>query len=47
VPGAKLIGNDKIDFGSYIDPRGIKIGVIDVLQAAGAGGRAWQWAPVD
>jgi hypothetical protein len=47
VPGATLVGNDKIDFGSYVDPRGIKIGVIDVLQSAGAGGKAWQWAPVE
>jgi hypothetical protein len=26
-------------------PEGIKVGVIDVIQSAGTGGTAWQWAP--
>jgi hypothetical protein len=50
VPGATITGTngDKLDFGSYSDPKsGERIGVIDVLQAAGAGGRAWQWSPVE
>ena len=49
VPGAKIIGSkgDKIDFGDYVDPRGIRIGVIDVIQASGLGGTAWQWLPVE
>lgn len=48
VPEAKIIGTngDKLDFGSYIDAKGFKLGVVDVLVAAGAGGTAWQWAPV-
>jgi hypothetical protein len=48
IPGVKIAGSngDKLDFGSYVDPKGYKIGIIDVLQAAGAGGTAWQWAPV-
>ena len=48
IPGVKIAGSngDKLDFGSYVDAKGVKIGVIDVLQAAGAGGTAWQWAPV-
>ena len=48
IPGVKIAGGngDKLDFGSYVDPKGYKIGIIDVLQAAGAGGTAWQWAPV-
>ncbi len=36
---------DKLDFGSYVSPEGIKVGVIDVIQSAGTGGTAWQWAP--
>jgi hypothetical protein len=35
---------DTLDFGSYVSPEGIKVGVIDVIQSAGAGGTAWQWA---
>ncbi len=48
VPGAKIAGSkrDKLDFGGYIDARGEKIGVVDVLESAGLGGRAWQWLPV-
>jgi hypothetical protein len=49
VPGVKITGSngDKLDFGEYVDPKGFRIGVIDVIQAAGAGGVAWQWNPVD
>jgi hypothetical protein len=48
VPGLTITGSkgDKLDFGSYVSPEGIKVGVIDVLQSAGTGGTAWQWAPV-
>lgn len=48
VPGAKITGTngDKLDFGAYTDASGTRIGVIDVLQGASAGGRAWQWLPV-
>jgi hypothetical protein len=48
IPGVKIAGSngDKLDFGSYVDSRGFTLGVIDVLQSAGAGGTAWQWAPV-
>ncbi len=47
VPGLAITGSkgDKLDFGSYISPEGIQVGVIDVIQSAGAGGTAWQWAP--
>jgi len=49
VPAAKIVGSngDKIDFGNYIDSKGKTIGIIDVLVAAGAGGTAWQWAPLE
>jgi hypothetical protein len=49
VPGVKITGSsgDKLDFGSYVDARGTRIGVIDVIQASGLGGRAWQWLPVE
>ena len=48
VPGAKIVGSkgDSIDFGTYVDNRGTRIGVIDLVQAAGEGGKAWQWLPV-
>jgi hypothetical protein len=48
VPGARIVGSngDKIDFGSYNDPKSGLIGVVDVLQSAGTGGTGWQWAPV-
>jgi hypothetical protein len=48
VPGASIAGSkgDKIDFGSYMQD-GVSVGVVDVLQASGLGGRAWQWLPVD
>jgi hypothetical protein len=47
VPGLSIIGSkgDKLDFGAYISPEGIKVGVVDVIQSAGSGGTAWQWAP--
>jgi hypothetical protein len=49
APNAKIIGSkgDKVDFGDYTDKNGERIGVIDILQAAGLGGRAWQWLPVE
>ena len=49
APNAKIVGTkgDKIDFGDYTDKRGERIGVIDVLLAAGLGGSAWQWQPVE
>ena len=49
VPGVKITGSsgDKLDFGNYIDPKAGRIGVIDVLQSASLGGRAWQWSPVE
>jgi hypothetical protein len=48
APGAKIAGTkgDKLDFGDYVDAKGERIGVIDILQAAGLGGTAWQWIPV-
>ena len=48
APNARIVGSkgDKIDFGGWVDGRGEAIGVIDVLEAAGLGGRAWQWLPV-
>ena len=48
VPGAKIVGSkgDSIDFGDYVDNRGTRIGVVDLVQAAGEGGKAWQWCPV-
>jgi hypothetical protein len=49
VPGVKIAGNkgDLLDFGDYKTPSGERIGIIDVIQAAGSGGTAWQWAPVE
>ena len=49
VPEAKIVGTngDKIDFGSYVDAKAGKIGVIDVLVGAAQGGRAWAWQPVE
>jgi hypothetical protein len=48
IPGLTISGSkgDQLDFGSYVSPEGIKVGVIDVIQSAGTGGTAWQWAPV-
>lgn len=48
APGATIAGSkgDKLDFGDYVDGRGERIGVIDIIQAAGLGGTAWQWIPV-
>jgi hypothetical protein len=47
APNAKIVGTkgDKIDFGGWVDGKGYAIGVVDVLQAAGIGGKAWQWIP--
>ena len=36
----KLVGNDKIDFGDGFGP-------VDVIRAAGEGGKAWQWGVDD
>jgi hypothetical protein len=48
APNATISGSsgDKIDFGDYVDPKGNKIGVIDVILSASSGGKAWQWEPV-
>ena len=48
VPEAKIVGTngDKLDFGSYVDRKSGKIGVVDVLHAAGRGGESWGWRPV-
>jgi hypothetical protein len=48
APNATIVGTkgDKIDFGDYTDKKGERIGVIDVLLAAGLGGSAWQWQVV-
>ncbi len=49
VPGLSIAGSkgDLLDFGNYVSPDGTRIGVIDVIQSAGTGGVAWQWAPVE
>lgn len=51
VPGATITGSngDKLDFGNYLDPKSGRIGVVDVIVAAGgpAGGTAWAWQPVE
>jgi hypothetical protein len=49
VPGVRITGTngDKLDFGTYVDPKAGRIGVIDVLQGASQGGRAWQWGVVE
>jgi hypothetical protein len=51
VPGAKIVGSkgDKIDFGDYDDPKSGRIGVVDVILAAGGPekGLAWTWQPID
>ncbi len=49
APGATITGNngDQIDFGSYVDPSAGRIGIVDLIQGAALGGRAWQWAPVE
>lgn len=48
-PGITIAGSkgDKLDFGSYTAPDGMRIGVIDVIQSAGMGGTAWQWMPLE
>ena len=49
VPGAKIVGSkgDTIDFGDYDDPKAGRIGSVDVLLAAGEGGRGWAWQPIE
>jgi hypothetical protein len=49
VPGAQITGSagDKLDFGSFIDAEQNRLGVIDVLRGAHAGGLGWQWQPVE
>lgn len=49
VPGARITGSagDKLDFGTYVDARQERIGVVDVLRGASTGGLAWQWQPVE
>jgi hypothetical protein len=49
VPGVSITGSkgDLLDFGNYVSPDGFRIGVVDVIQSAGTGGVAWQWAPVE
>jgi EF hand domain-containing protein len=37
---------DKLDFGDYVDSKSGHIGVVDVIRAAGEGGKAWMWMPV-
>lgn len=47
-PEARIVGSkgDKIDFGNSVCPKtGERLGTIDVLRAAGEGGKAWQWLP--
>jgi len=48
VPGATIVGDDKLDFGTYADPQAGRIGTVDVIQAVHGdrGGVAWQWAPI-
>jgi hypothetical protein len=47
VPGITITGSkgDLLNFGQYVSPEGVKVGVVDVIQSAGTGGVAWQWAP--
>jgi hypothetical protein len=49
APDAKIVGSkgDKVDFGNYADAHGNKIGVVDLIQAAGLGGISWQWGPAE
>ena len=42
IKGSK---GDTLDFGDYVS-NGERIGSIDVIFAAGEGGRSWQWNPV-
>lgn len=45
VPGAKIVGTngDKLDFGGFIDAKGDRINIVDVLRGGALGGQAWQW----
>lgn len=47
-PGVTITGSkgDKLDFGDYTS-NGTRIGVVDVIEAAGEGGRAWAWMPTE
>ena len=47
VPGVSIAGSkgDKLDFKGYTFADGTSLNVIDVIQSAGSGGTAWQWAP--
>jgi hypothetical protein len=47
-PGLTITGSkgDKLDFGDYTR-NGERIGVVDVIQGAGDGGRAWSWNPIE
>jgi hypothetical protein len=49
VPGVRIAGEDKLDFGEYVHPEAGRIGVVDVIQSVKGpqGGVAWQWAPVE
>ncbi len=47
-PGVTITGSkgDKLDFGD-LTSKGQRVGVVDVIHAAGEGGRAWSWNPVE
>ena len=47
MPGVSIAGSkgDKLDFKGYTFADGTSLNVIDVIQSAGSGGTAWQWAP--
>ncbi len=47
-PTVSITGSkgDKLDFGDYTS-NGERIGAVDVIFAAGEGGRAWAWMPVE
>ena len=49
VPGVKITGSggDKLDFGTFTDREQNRLGIIDVLRGANAGGLGWQWQPVE
>lgn len=49
VPGVRITGSggDKLDFGSFIDAKQTRIGIVDVLRGSNLGGLAWQWQPVE
>jgi hypothetical protein len=47
APGVTISGTagDKLDFGTFVDGDNNRLGIIDVLRGAHAGGQAWQWSP--